>query len=71
MFQSEWEDTNRTASAFAALQQDDDDEDDDDEDDDAMTEDKPQQKPKANVFAAPVELEDADPAPVDEDDEIT
>ncbi|CAI7634439.1 hypothetical protein N7533_004720 [Penicillium manginii] len=68
---SEWEDTNRTASAFAALQQDDDDEDDDDEDDDAMTEDKPQQKPKANVFAAPVELEDADPAPVDEDDEIT
>lgn len=36
-----------------------------------MAEDKPQQKPRANVFAAPAEQEDADPAPVDEDDEIT
>ncbi|CAI7582253.1 unnamed protein product [Penicillium pancosmium] len=66
---AEWEDTNRTASAFAALQQDD--EDDEDDEDDGMAEDKPQQKPRANAFEAPAELEDADPAPVDEDDEIT
>ncbi|KAJ5966154.1 hypothetical protein N7481_012868 [Penicillium waksmanii] len=69
---AEWEDTNRTASAFAALQQDDEDEEDEEDDEDAaMAEDKPQQKPRANVFATPTELEDADPAPVDEDDEIT
>lgn len=37
-----------------------------------MTDDTPQQKPKVNnVFATPVEPATADPAPIDEDDEIT
>ncbi|OQE31697.1 hypothetical protein PENSTE_c001G08246 [Penicillium steckii] len=67
---AEWEDTNRNASAFAALQQNNADE-DDDEDDDKMTEDTPQTKPRVNAFATPVEPAAADSAPLDEDDEIS
>ena len=72
--QAEWEDLNRTASNFAAIQQLDKEEDDDI--DDAMAEDKAPSKTKVNPFAS--QSTDAtsnpvieNPAPVDEDDEIT
>ncbi|KAJ5243034.1 uncharacterized protein N7469_001361 [Penicillium citrinum] len=67
---AEWEDTNRNASAFAALQQHNADEDDDEDEDGKMTEDTPQTKPRVNAFATPVEPA-ADSAPLDEDDEIS
>ncbi|KAJ5690019.1 hypothetical protein N7462_004411 [Penicillium macrosclerotiorum] len=64
---ADWNDMNRKSSTFAALQPD---EPDDDGDDDAMTTEKTEpSNPSANPFVAS-EQATADPAPVDEDDEI-
>ncbi|CAG7928846.1 unnamed protein product [Penicillium olsonii] len=78
---ADWEETNRKAPAFAALQKNDNDDDEDDEGDDDMTEDAtPAQIPVArNVFEMEDEKEDSntandatdDPAAMEEADEIT
>jgi hypothetical protein len=80
MDQADWEETNRKASAFAALQQDDDDE-DDEQDDDAMADEPAPAKiaTAKNVFEIETENsnpEDSNPATdntpaMDEVDEIT
>ncbi|KAJ6006073.1 hypothetical protein N7451_004017 [Penicillium sp. IBT 35674x] len=67
---AEWEDLNKKAQAFAALQQNDEDEEDDDEND-AMKEDTAPTKPKPNPFASASNDVMEDPATVDEDDQIT
>ncbi|KAJ5546498.1 hypothetical protein N7494_004083 [Penicillium frequentans] len=68
---AEWEDLNKKAQAFAALQQNDEDEDDDDDENDAMKEDTAPTKPKQNPFASASNDMVEDPATVDEDDQIT
>ncbi|KAJ5279626.1 hypothetical protein N7478_004998 [Penicillium angulare] len=68
---AEWEDLNKKAARFAALQQDDAAEDDDDEDNDEMTDTAPAQV-KPNPFAAhSTNVTAEDPALIDEDNEIT
>lgn len=69
--QADWEDTNRKSSVFAALQDDDAEE---DNGDDAMTVNTEQPKSTVNAFSSTHVVSNpvaADPAPVDEDDEIT
>ncbi|KAJ5745854.1 hypothetical protein N7520_011036 [Penicillium odoratum] len=67
---AEWEELNKKALAFAALQQAND-EDDDDDDNDSMTEDTAPVQAKPNPFAAHSIDVVADPETVDEDDQIT
>ncbi|KAJ5246687.1 hypothetical protein N7468_001670 [Penicillium chermesinum] len=69
----DWEELNKKSSAFAALQQD---EEDEDEDDDAMTDTVTQSKENPITFSStglhPGGIPAvADPAPIDEDDQIT
>jgi hypothetical protein len=75
MNQADWEETNRKASAFAALQQDEDEEDEDD-DDDVMVKDSAPAKVAEGRNVFEMETEGANPitdnpASVDEADEIT
>ncbi|KAJ5152174.1 hypothetical protein N7492_010469 [Penicillium capsulatum] len=69
----DWEDMNKKTSKFAALEQDD--ESDDNDGDEAMTESTTQPQTPANPFASSSNVASNpvanDPAPVDEDDEIT
>lgn len=63
---------NQKSTGFAALQQDD--EDEDNNGDEAMTEITTEPQPTENVFASKNAIPapaGPDPAPVDEDDEIT
>ncbi|KAJ5310152.1 uncharacterized protein N7443_002613 [Penicillium atrosanguineum] len=72
----EWEDLNKKAGMFAALQQTNaaDDDDDDDDDDDEMSENTKQPKSIPNPFASETSVSEPvadEHAPVDEEDDIT
>jgi hypothetical protein len=73
--QADWEETNRKALVFAALQQDDE-EDEDDDDDEMVKDDAPTIPVAKNVFEIEMENEDSkpatnNPATTEEADEIT